>query len=152
MYVFQVRPIQLLTVSKETPGCEAQNLNCWPITWETAPEIYQNAGVTWQVYQDTDNFDDNPLAWFKQFQNAPKTSPLAKRGNSFLGLDQFYSDAAAGTLPQISYIIGPMELSEHPPYQPRDGAWLQKQVVDAVINSPSYQKTVLMISYDGIVK
>jgi hypothetical protein len=66
-----------------------------------------------------------------------------------LGLDQFYSDAAAGTLPQVSYIIGPMELSEHPPYMPKDGAWLQRQVAEAVINSPKYNSTVLMISYDG---
>jgi hypothetical protein len=42
-----------------------------------------------------------------------------------------------------------MELSEHPPYLPRDGAWLQRQIVDAVINSPVYNKTVLMISWDG---
>lgn len=47
---------------------------------------------------------------------------------SFPGLARFYSDAAAGKLPQISIIIGPTELSEHPPYQPRDGGWLQAKV------------------------
>lgn len=67
---------------------------------------------------------------------------------SFVGLDKFYADAAAGTLPQISYIIGPTELSEHPPYQPKDGAWLQQQVVNAVVNGKSYKNTVLIISYD----
>jgi phospholipase C len=105
--------------------------------------------MTRQVYQDNDNFDDNPLAWFDQFQTASSTSALGSRGMSFLGLDKFYSDCAAGTLPQVSYIVGPMELSEHPPYLPRDGAWLQKQVVDAVMNSPAYNSTVLMISFDG---
>jgi phospholipase C len=113
------------------------------------PEYYTNAGVSWQLYQDTDNFDDNPLAWFKQFQTASNTSTLGKSGMSFVGLDKFYSDAAAGTLPKVSYIVGPAELSEHPPYQPKDGAWLQKQVVDAVVNSPVYNKTALIISYDG---
>lgn len=135
--------------NNETPGCEGPNLNCYPALWKTVPEYYQDAGVSWQVYQDVDNFDDNPLAWFGQFQTASNSSELGKRGMSFLGLDQFYADAAAGTLPQVTYIIGPAELSEHPPYQPRDGAWLQKQVTEAVINSPAYNKTALIISWDG---
>ena len=67
---------------------------------------------------------------------------------SYIGLEKFYEDAAAGTLPQISYIVGPAELSEHPPYQPKDGAWLQQKVVDVVTSSPLYNNTVLIISYD----
>lgn len=66
----------------------------------------------------------------------------------FVGLEQFYQDAAAGTLPQVSYIIGPAELSEHPPYTPQDGAWLQQKIVDTVTSSPLYNNTVLIISYD----
>ena len=88
------------------------------------------------------------MAWFEQFQKAPNGSSLAQKGMSFIGLQRFYDAAAAGTLPQVSYIIGPMELSEHPPWEPRDGGWLQQQIVNAVINSPKYNSTVLMISYD----
>ncbi|KAF8588656.1 non-hemolytic phospholipase C precursor [Ramaria rubella] len=134
--------------NNEVPGCEATNLNCFPLLWKTFPEFMEEAGVTWQVYQDTDNFGDNPLAWFEQFQNAPNGSSLAERGLSFVGLQSFYDAAAAGTLPQVSYIIGPMELSEHPPWSPRDGGWLQQQVANAVINSPKYDSTVLIVSYD----
>lgn len=68
---------------------------------------------------------------------------------AYVGLDKFYADAAAGTLPRVSYIIGPAELSEHPPYQPRDGAWLQRKVVEAVVNGKNYKNTALIISYDG---
>lgn len=68
---------------------------------------------------------------------------------AFLGLETFYEAAANGTLPEISFIVGPAELSEHPPYMPKDGAWLQKKVVDAVTSSPRYDSTLLMISYDG---
>jgi len=67
---------------------------------------------------------------------------------SYKGLEQFYLDAAAGTLPRVSFIVGPAELSEHPPYQPCDGAWLQQRVVDAVTSSPKYNSTALIISYD----
>jgi phospholipase C len=136
-------------VVQELPGCEGTNLNCYPLSWKTTPEFYQDAGVTWQVYQDTDNFDDNALARFSQYESASSSSPLGSRGMSFLGLDRFYSDCASGQLPQVSYIVGPMELSEHPPYLPRDGAWLQRQIVNALTSSPVYNKTVLMISWDG---
>ena len=112
------------------------------------PEYFQDANVTWQVYQDQDNFGDDALTSFVQYQNAPPDSPLTIHGNSFPGLDKFYSDAAAGTLPEVSWIIGPAELSEHPPFTPRDGAWLQKQIVDAVVNGSSYNNTVVIISYD----
>ncbi|KAJ5915038.1 hypothetical protein N7504_003921, partial [Penicillium tannophilum] len=109
---------------------------------------YQDAGVTWQLYQDTDNFHDNPLAWFKSFQEASSTSEMASRGLSYLGLDAFYEAASNGTLPVISFFVGPTELSEHPPYMPSEGAWLQKQIVDAVLNGPDYDTTALFISYD----
>jgi phospholipase C len=126
------------------------HVGCYPLKWKTVYELYQAAGVSWQVYQNKDNFDDNPLAWFEQFQNAPESSPLAQKGMSFVGLDSFYEAAANGTLPEVSFVIGPTELSEHPPYMPKDGAWLQKQVVDAVVKGPKYNSTMLIISYDGM--
>lgn len=91
--------------------------------------------------EDADNgsFDDNPLAWVKQFQDASNTSSLGHCGMAYVGLDKFYADAAAGALPRVPYIIGPAELSEHPPYQPRDGAWLQRNVVEAVVNGKNYK-------------
>lgn len=135
--------------NNETPGCDAPGVSCYPLKWKTIYEFYEEAGVSWQIFQDTDNFDDNPLAWFEQYQNAPANSSLHTKGMSFVGLDAFYEAAKEGTLPEVSFIVGPAELSEHPPYIPSDGAWLQQQVINAVVNSPKYSSTVLMISYDG---
>ncbi|KAL1856193.1 hypothetical protein Plec18170_004062 [Paecilomyces lecythidis] len=134
--------------NNETPGCEDGSISCYPLSWKTIFEFYEDAGVSWQVYQDTDNFDDNPLAWFSQYQTALPGTPLAEKGMSYVGLDAFYKAAANGTLPEVSFIVGPAELSEHPPYMPKDGAWLQQQVVNAVTKSPKYSSTVLIISYD----
>jgi phospholipase C len=102
------------------------------------------------VWQDTDNFDDNPNAWFKQYQDAGPGSPLYEHGNSFLyTLDNFTAAAASGTLPMISVVVGQNELSEHPPWMPKDGAWLQQQIFNAVTSSPKYNSTALIVSYDG---
>ncbi|KAK4945723.1 hypothetical protein LTR10_015071 [Elasticomyces elasticus] len=72
----------------------------------------------------------------------------AERGMAYLGLQNLYDRAANGTLPMISYIIGPTELSEHPPYSPHDGAWLQEQVVNAVTKGKNWNSTALIISFD----
>ena len=45
--------------------------NAYP-SWTTYPERLEAAGVSWQVYQEEDNYDDNALAWFKQFSDAPR--------------------------------------------------------------------------------
>jgi phospholipase C len=141
------------TVSNyEGPGCstspDGTPYSCFPFKWKTVPEYFEQVGITWQVYQDEDNFDDNPFAWFESYLDAPAGSNLAERGTAHVGLEKFYADAKAGTLPQVSYIVGPTDLSEHPPYGPLDGAWLQEQVVNAVLQSPKYESTALIISYD----
>lgn len=133
--------------TKGPPG--GPDVNCFPFVWKTFPEYLEEAGISWQVWQDLDNFEDNMLAYFEQYQKAANGSALRTKGNSYPGLDAFYKAAADGTLPQVSWIVGPQELAEHAPNQPKDGAWLQKQVVDAITNSPAFKETVLIISYDG---
>ncbi|XWW96233.1 hypothetical protein V2A60_004206 [Cordyceps javanica] len=138
----------LILDNNATPGCEQPKINCFPFVWKTFPEYLEDAGVSWQVWQNFDNFEDNMLAYFEQYQTAANGSALREKGNSYPGLDAFYDAASRGTLPQVSIIVGPQELAEHSPNMPIDGAWLQKQVVDAVTGSPAYNETVLIISYD----
>ena len=99
------------------------------------------------VFQDEDNFTDNPLVEFAQFRNA-KSGPLMN-GKVGQPLDKFYEGLKNGTLPEISYIIGPANLSEHNSYgTPLAGGYLQDKIARAVIESPLYNKTALIISYD----
>ncbi|EFA79369.1 hypothetical protein PPL_07787 [Heterostelium album PN500] len=129
-------------------GPVIDNTETPPLQWVTYPELLQNAGISWMVYQGEDNFDDNALAWFKQYQDAGKGTPLRNQGISYLGLDTFYEQALNGTLPQVSFVVGPTELSEHPDNGPMAGQWLSQQVVNAVINSKAWSETVLLIDYD----
>ena len=41
------------------------------------PGAAEQAGISWQVYQEEDNYDDNALAWFKQFASSPTSSASA---------------------------------------------------------------------------
>jgi phospholipase C len=123
------------------------NARTVPYEWTTYPEVLTNASVTWQVYQDTDNFGDNSLAYFKYWQNIKK-GPERQKGMGVLGLKTFYQQALDGTLPQFSIIVGPRELSEHPDNTPLAGSWLQQQVVNSVINGKGWKDTALFINYD----
>jgi phospholipase C len=100
-----------------------------PYTWTTYPERLQAAGVSWRIYQEIDNYDDNALAWFKQYKRAPKSSPLRVNGMRTRDVGAFADDVASGRLPQVSRIIAPSFQSEHPPSAPAAGAELTGRAV-----------------------
>jgi phospholipase C len=134
--------------NRASPGCDSPGNNCFPFVWKTMPEYLEEAGISWRVWQDFDNFEDNMLAYFKQYQDAPKGNVLRDNGISFPGMQAFYDACANGTLPHVSWIVGPAEQTEHAPNMPIDGAWLHRNIVQAVMNSPAYNETALIISYD----
>ena len=88
--------------------------------WETMGETLEQANVTWKLYQGNDNFDDNGFAWFSNYQHAQPGNPLYDKGmhsvnsTSYYGfVEAFENDVEAGTLPQVSWLVGPAKLSEH---------------------------------------
>ncbi len=128
-----------------------------PFTWTTFPERLEQAGISWQVYQQgtsvTDklegNFGTNVLANFRQFVEAPPDSSLARRGMSKRTLDQLRADVMAETLPQVSWLLPPAAFSEHPRYTPDYGAAFISRVLDALTANPAiWAKTVLLLTYD----
>ncbi len=120
-------------------------------SWTSYPERLQNAGVSWRVYQESDNFDDNALAWFTRFRNAAPGNPLYDRCLAKVGdlVGAFKFDVTNGTLPQVSWIIAPTMLSEHPPFSAASGAVLTKQLLDALASNPTvFDSTVFLLTYD----
>ena len=120
-------------------------------TWTTYPERLQSAGVSWRVYQAFDNFDDNALAWFRPFIQAHTGDPLYERGMRRLTdlVRTFREDVMDGTLPQVSWIVAPTPLSEHPAYAPASGEDLTRRVLEALAANPDVaNSTVLFLTYD----
>jgi phospholipase C len=118
--------------------------------WTTYPERLQAAGISWRVYQQEDNYDDNALAWFENFRNAAQSSPLYVNGMARRGPKAFADDVAAGALPAVSWIVAPTEESEHPNYAPAKGAhFTASYVLDALAAHPEvWAKTVVLLNYD----
>ncbi|WP_433887514.1 phosphocholine-specific phospholipase C [Streptomyces sp. CA-111067] len=119
-------------------------------TWTTYAERLQAAGISWRVYQQQDNYDDNPLAWFTNFKKASSTSPLYVNGMQRRTAGAFAADVAAGTLPSVSWIVAPASQSEHPDYPPAYGAdYTAKYVLNALAANPAvWAKTVVFLNFD----
>jgi len=119
------------------------------LTWTTYPERLQAAGVSWQVYQEEDNFDDNALAWFTQFSGASTRSPLHQRGMRTMLAGSFEDDARRDRLPQVSWLVAPTAQSEHPDFFPAAGAEYIAQKLDAIASNPDvWAKTAFVLCYD----
>lgn len=125
-------------------------------TWRTYAERLQEAGISWQVYQNmADNFTDNSLAGFRSFRAAyfgePGSDPaLRDRGLATRDLDLLAEDVAADRLPAVSWIVATAEGSEHPgPSSPAQGADYTARVLEALTCNPAvWSKTVLFVNFD----
>ncbi|MET3133848.1 phospholipase C [Oxalobacteraceae bacterium GrIS 1.11] len=119
------------------------------LTWQTYPEALQAAGVSWRTYQEVDNYDDDALAWFKQFQNLPSNSPLYINGVQKRVLADFQRDVMQDTLPAVSWIVAPAAKSEHPSGSPNVGVDYVNQYLQALAANPAvWAKTVFIYTYD----
>ena len=132
--------------------------------WTTYAERLQNAGVSWRVYQEYDNYGDNSLAYFRAFRGLDASSPLYQRARSIVPgstqanaytargehlVAQFAHDVANNTLPQVSWIVPSYIMSEHPEAAPSYGEALTAQLLAALAANPAvWAKTVFIITYD----
>ncbi len=137
-----------------------------PLEWTTYAERLQDAGISWKVYQEYDNFQDNILTIFKPFRPVAKDSPLYRQGRSWVTEHEtdpvkrkrsdgvplvaaFRKDLEAGTLPQVSWIVTSADLSEHPEYEPAKGENVCARLIEALVDNPKmFAKTAFIINYD----
>jgi phospholipase C len=135
-----------------------------PYRWPTYAERLQAAGVSWRLYQEFDNFGDNALAYFANFRGIDPASILHQRGRAWVDgsnaanaktsegehlVAAFARDVAADSLPQVSWLVAPTRLSEHPSATPAAGEDLTARLIAALASNPEvWAKTALILNYD----
>ncbi|NQE60629.1 phosphocholine-specific phospholipase C [Caulobacter sp. RHG1] len=136
-----------------------------PHDWTTYAERLQDAGISWKVYQEHDNYGDNILSVFKPFRPCAKDSELYQRGRSWVSehktgpdrtradgqqlVEAFRADVAADRLPQVSWIVTAEDLSEHPSAEPSKGEHVCAELIKALVDHPDvFAKTVFIVNYD----
>jgi phospholipase C len=103
-----------------------------PFNIPSLPENLQKAGLSWK------NYGGYAFDYITKLKNSP---------NSVLA-GQFAADAAAGKLPNVSWVYGPKNLSEHPTEVVADGdAWTAAQI-KAIVKGGLWSSTAVLITWD----
>jgi len=123
------------------------------LTYTTMPEQLQTRGISWKVYSSPDEnvlngiLSDNVLSYFKNFQDPGSVLHQNAFGPQF-PLD-FLADIAAGTLPQVSWIVGSVVTSDHPPSPSVFGENILSLIVAALTGKPElWAHTCLFVTFD----
>jgi phospholipase C len=123
------------------------------LTYTTMPEQLQVRGISWKVYSSPDEsilggiLSDNVLSYFKNFQDPSSVLHQNAFGPQF-PVD-FLADVASGNLPQVSWLIGSVLTSDHPPAPSLFGENALSLIVAALMANPLlWAKTVLLVNYD----
>ena len=104
--------------------------------------LLDEAGVTWKVYF-------SQIAFADEFSYVRNHVPSMQ-----FPIDDFYADAAAGTLPQVSFVDpifiaqANIENDEHPPSNVQVGENFVAQVINALFGSPQWPHAALFLDYD----
>jgi phospholipase C len=133
-------PNHLMLLAANSPIID--DLHLWddielqpPFIMQSLPDRLESAGLKWRNYG---GYAFNLIEDLREEQSNNKS-------------EQFVLDAAAGTLPEVSWVYAPAGLSEHAPDPVDKGvAWTVTQV-NAVANSPLWTSTAIFIVWaDGV--
>ena len=141
----------------ETPSLTTAAEALGSVSWDTMPEVLEDKGVSWKIYQPPNTSVGDPLAlglgfnamlYFSQVLNRPG-SPVYQKAYLPTWPGDFESDVKNGILPAVSWVLPPIAYSEHPNSSPLAGQWFTAQVLRTLQSNPElWAKTVLFINYD----
>ncbi len=117
-----------------------QTPSCFDI--DVLPDQLENAGVSWKYYANPNMFM-NGLQAVRHVRFGPMWKKVVPP-------EEFLLDVRSGKLPQVSWLVPPEELSEHP-----DGGgsvcegenWTVRQL-NALMRSPAWESTTVVIVWD----
>jgi len=108
-------------------------------------ERLQQAGVSWKVYDGRPDPGFSALDPFAAFSSTMTSPEIRSR---LVGTAELFRDLREGHLPHAAWIFPDAEESEHPMTDIRVGMWYVTAVVNALMKSPYWATTVLVVSWD----
>lgn len=109
--------------------------------------------LSWRVYSGTQR-DKTSGKWepFSLTRLTMKQVQPKKFDPNFQLMSEFYKDAGAGDLPSYCFLepqlSGPQQNDQHPPADIRPGEKLIEDVYNALRQSPNWENTLLVVTYD----
>ncbi|MEI8081195.1 MAG: alkaline phosphatase family protein, partial [Actinomycetes bacterium] len=146
------------------PCVETSLSNYGKFSWVTAPELLQNAGVSWKVYNPSGfRYDarygaaamaasNNILLAYSQYEyKTAKGTPLYNNAFGPQWPNDFIADCANNTLPAVSWIWPGASpgFDEHPSAPISRGEWGTNTALQALFkNKKLWAKTLVIHNYD----
>jgi hypothetical protein len=130
-------PNHLLLVGGQSPTLRNPPRRGPQPVWDmpSLPGLADEKGVSWRCYATGSGY---PVGFYPQLARSPNVVPS----------DRFIADAAAGTLPALTYVWHDSPFDEHPPADVTKGMNLVWQSVDAVVRAGQWEDTVFMLTFD----
>jgi phospholipase C len=115
-------------------------------TFKTLAELLQNSKHSWKYYDEKKNPRAHSL-WnpMPGFRAIAKSRELMSH---LVSLNEFYKDAKKNRLPEVCWIVPNSADSEHPPADSARGMWHVTELINAVMQSPSWKSTVIIVTWD----
>lgn len=111
-----------------------------PLSNKTIFQLLEENGLSWKIYETDTNLTFLSIFWSFYQAHQANLAPVS----------QFFTDVANNTLPAVSLIEAGMESGEdeHPGANIQIGADDVAQLINALMNSSSWQDSVFILSWD----
>ncbi len=140
------------------PGTDRDSI---PLDGFSDPTIFdrlEEAGISWKFYiqnydpaitfRNREGLGDRaaqvvwaPVLAYPRFLDDPELF------GHIVDLEEYFTDLEAGTLPAVSYIV-PSGASEHPPGSIRAGERFVRSLINALVRSSAWERSLFMWTYD----
>jgi phospholipase C len=160
-------PAHLYMLAGQSGGYVGSKGQAKPTTYNfpEITELLSSGKIDWRYYVTSgplpDTEDAHVVGTIPQQQQAPKKytlwNPLPafpkvkndpEQWNRLVSTAQFYEDAKAGKLPQVSWVVPSGKVSEHPPAGVGAGMAYVTGLVNSVMKGPDWNTTAIFISWD----
>lgn len=130
-------PNHLLIVGGQTPTLRNPPRTSPEPLWDmpSLPAHAAAGSLSWKAYTGT---SDYPVAFYTQLKGSPQIVPSA----------QIETDAAAGTLPDLSMVWHDSPADEHPVADVTIGQDAVWRAVDAIVRGGLWDRTVCLLTWD----
>jgi len=137
-------PNRIGLVAATSGGNTTDSIQVGSLDWPVIVDLLDAHKVSWKCYHlgidATSSLEHyNPFVYFKRWQNDPRLN---------FKEDDYYTDLNAGTLPQVSFFITELMVSEHPPADILTGQEKMAKVINALIASHLWTSSALFFTYD----
>jgi phospholipase C len=117
-------------------GNRSQQLSCFD--FPILPDSLTKAGISWKYYGE----GGGVLTVIRHIYESSSWQLNSAAP------DQFLTDARTGRLPEVSWLIPPGPVDEHPPASMCEGENWTVSVLNAVMQGPDWNSTVVFMTWD----